>query len=137
MASWTLKGTSLSDNGTRVTCQGSKGAEAPAAILHVYGKDSATFQNRVFQLLLLGIGDDVKKKKQKKQKSINTLLLHLDNGTNFAILIGCVIGGFFGTLLVAGLAYLMLQNSESFKNFFSKYLCLSLIMSLLTKANSP
>lgn len=49
VASWTLKGTSLSDNGTRVTCQGSEGTEAPAAILHVYGKDSVTFQNRVFQ----------------------------------------------------------------------------------------
>ncbi|CAG12871.1 unnamed protein product [Tetraodon nigroviridis] len=77
MASWTLKGTSLSDNGTRVTCQGSKGAEAPAAILLVY-----------------------------------------DNGTSFSILIGCVIGGFFGTLLVAGLAFIMLQNSESVNSFF-------------------
>lgn len=48
MASWTLKGTSLSDNGTRVTCQGSKGAEAPAAILLVYGKDPGTFLKRVF-----------------------------------------------------------------------------------------
>ena len=54
MASWTLKGTSLSDNGTRVTCQGSKSTEALVAILRVYGKDSVTFQNRVFKLLLLG-----------------------------------------------------------------------------------
>lgn len=136
VASWTLKGTSLSDNGTKVTCQGSEGTEAPAAILHVYGKDSVTFQNRVFQIL--GIGEDLKKK-QKNKTPINTLhwLSHLDNGTNFSILIGCVIGGFFGTLLVAGLAYLMLQNSESVRNFLSKYLCLSLIMSLLTKAHSP
>lgn len=41
LAVWTLKGTSFSDNGTRVVCQQSKSPDAPAAILHVYGKDSS------------------------------------------------------------------------------------------------
>ncbi|XP_056900164.1 uncharacterized protein LOC130531998 isoform X1 [Takifugu flavidus] len=77
MAMWTLKGTSFSDNHTRVTCQGPKSTEAPSAFLHVH-----------------------------------------DKGTSFFILIGCVIGGFFGTLLVAALAYLTLQNSESVQNCF-------------------
>ncbi|XP_076593712.1 uncharacterized protein LOC143324836 [Chaetodon auriga] len=35
-AVWTLKGTSFSDNGTRVVCQQSKNPDAPAAVLHVY-----------------------------------------------------------------------------------------------------
>lgn len=51
MASWTLKGTSFSDNGTSVTCQGSMSLEAPAAFLHVYGKDSdipKQFSNRFY-----------------------------------------------------------------------------------------
>lgn len=36
LAVWTLKGTSFSDNGTRVMCQQSKNPDAPAAVLHVY-----------------------------------------------------------------------------------------------------
>lgn len=33
---WVLKGTSFSDNGTRVVCQQPKNANAPTAFLHVY-----------------------------------------------------------------------------------------------------
>lgn len=77
LAVWTLKGTSFSDNGTRVVCQQSKNPDAPAAILQVY-----------------------------------------DNGTKYATLIGCVIGGFFGMLLVVGLSYTMLQNSETLQKCF-------------------
>lgn len=77
LAVWTLKGTSFSDNGTRVVCQHSKNPNAPAAVLHVY-----------------------------------------DKGTNFAILIGCAIGGFFGILLVFGLSYTMLQRSETLQRCF-------------------
>lgn len=40
LAVWTLKGTSFSDNGTRVVCQQAENPDAPAAYLHVYGKDS-------------------------------------------------------------------------------------------------
>ncbi|XP_041842837.1 uncharacterized protein LOC121641045 [Melanotaenia boesemani] len=71
-AEWTLKGTSLSDNGTKVICQQSKNLEAAAAVLHVYV---------------------------------------LDNGVSHATLIGCLIGGFFGILLVFVLLYIVLQSS--------------------------
>lgn len=40
LAVWTLKGTSLSDNGTRVVCQKAGNTDAPTAVLHVYGKYS-------------------------------------------------------------------------------------------------
>ncbi|XP_071326639.1 uncharacterized protein [Trachinotus anak] len=77
LAVWTLRGTSFSDNGTRVVCQQSKNPDTPAAVLHVY-----------------------------------------DNGTSYATLIGCVIGGFFGILLVFGLSYTMLLRSETLQKCF-------------------
>ncbi|XP_029306766.1 uncharacterized protein LOC115020877 isoform X2 [Cottoperca gobio] len=77
LAVWTLKGTSFSDNGTRVVCQHSENPDAPAAVLHVY-----------------------------------------DDGTSYAILIGCTIGGFFGILLVFGLSYTMLLRSETLQKCF-------------------
>lgn len=40
---------------------------------------------------------------------------------NYAILIGCTVGGFFATILVFGLLYILLQRSESFQKCFSKY----------------
>ncbi|XP_072250836.1 uncharacterized protein [Leuresthes tenuis] len=80
VAVWTLKGTSFSDNGTRVVCQQPKNPEAPAAVLHVY-----------------------------------------DDGASYYTLIGCVIGGFFGILLVFGLLFITLQRSETVR----RALCLS------------
>ncbi|KAK1895665.1 Basement membrane-specific heparan sulfate proteoglycan core protein [Dissostichus eleginoides] len=77
LAVWTLKGTSYSDNGTRVVCQQPNNPAAPAAVLHVY-----------------------------------------DDGRSYSILIGCVIGGFFGILLVFGLSYLMLRRSETLQTWF-------------------
>ncbi|XP_045899965.1 uncharacterized protein LOC123967767 [Micropterus dolomieu] len=78
LAVWTLKGTSLSDNGTRVVCQQSNNPDAPAAILYV-----------------------------------NALLPN-----SYAILIGCTIGGFIGTLLLFGLLYTILQRSETIQKCF-------------------
>lgn len=40
LAVWTLKGTSYSDNGTRVVCQQPNNPAAPAAVLQVYGEDT-------------------------------------------------------------------------------------------------
>lgn len=77
LAVWTLKGTSLSDNGTRVVCQKAGNTDAPTAVLHVY-----------------------------------------DNGVSYATLVGCLIGAFFGTLLVAALFFVTLQRSESFRKCF-------------------
>ncbi|KAG7229460.1 hypothetical protein INR49_012859 [Caranx melampygus] len=77
LAVWTLRGTSYSDNGTRVVCQQSRNPHTTAAVLRVY-----------------------------------------DNGTNYAILIGCTIGGFFGILLVFGLLFMMLQRSETLQKCF-------------------
>ncbi|XP_070692177.1 uncharacterized protein [Pempheris klunzingeri] len=77
LAVWTLKGTSFSDNGTRVVCRQLKNPDARAAVLHVY-----------------------------------------DNGTSYATLIGCTIGGFFGILLVFGLLYTTLQRSETLQKCF-------------------
>ncbi|XP_026229297.1 uncharacterized protein LOC113171132 [Anabas testudineus] len=37
---------------------------------------------------------------------------------NYAILIGCTVGGFFATILVFGLLYILLQRSESFQKCF-------------------
>lgn len=71
LAVWTLKGTSLPDNNTKVICQQLGNHEATAAVLHVY-----------------------------------------DNGGSYATLIGCLIGGFFGIMLVFALLYLTLQRSE-------------------------
>ncbi|KAA8591516.1 hypothetical protein FQN60_016890 [Etheostoma spectabile] len=79
LAVWTLKGTSFSDNGTRVVCQQSNDPDAPAAVLHVY-----------------------------------------DNSASFVTLIGCVVGGFFGVLLVFGLLYIALRRSETLQKWFSK-----------------
>lgn len=39
LAVWTIKGTSIPDNGTRVVCQQSNNPEKRSAVLHVYGKD--------------------------------------------------------------------------------------------------
>lgn len=78
LAVWTLKGTSFSDNGTRVVCQQSNNPEAPVAVLHVF-----------------------------------------DDGTSYATLIGCTIGGFFGMMLVAFLAYLMVRRSQTLQDCFS------------------
>lgn len=49
-------------------------------------------------------------------------LLHCsqDNGISYATLVGCLIGAFFGTLLVAALFFVTLQRSESFRKCFSK-----------------
>lgn len=77
LAVWTIKGTSFSDNGTRVECQQLNNPEKRSAVLHVY-----------------------------------------DNGINRAVLIGCVIGGFFGMLLVAALAFITLQRSETAQRCF-------------------
>ncbi|XP_010790944.1 uncharacterized protein [Notothenia coriiceps] len=77
LAVWTLKGTSYSDNGTRVVCQQPNNRAAPAAVLQVY-----------------------------------------DDGRSYFILIGCVIGGFFGILLVFGLLYFMLRRSETLQTWF-------------------
>ncbi|CAJ1062042.1 uncharacterized protein LOC117823261 [Xyrichtys novacula] len=77
LAVWTIKGTSYSDNGTRVECQQSNNPEKRSAVLHVY-----------------------------------------DSGINYAILIGCVIGGFFGTLLVVALAFVTLQRSDTVQRCF-------------------
>lgn len=49
LAVWTLKGTSLSDNKTRVVCQKEDSTDAPSAVLLVYGKYS------VNTLLMLNI----------------------------------------------------------------------------------
>ncbi|KAL2084464.1 hypothetical protein ACEWY4_019982 [Coilia grayii] len=38
----------------------------------------------------------------------------------FGILIGCVIGGFFGILIVFGLTYIFLQKSETFRECFGE-----------------
>lgn len=77
LAVWTLKGTSYSDNGTRVVCQQLGNPLSTTAVLRVY-----------------------------------------DNGTNYAILIGCTIGGFFGILLVFALLFMMLQRSETLQECF-------------------
>lgn len=77
LAVWALKGTSLSDNGTRVVCHKAGNTDAPTAFLHVY-----------------------------------------DNGVSYATLVGCLIGAFFGTLLVAALLFVTLQRSESVRKCF-------------------
>ncbi|XP_061676691.1 uncharacterized protein LOC133501170 [Syngnathoides biaculeatus] len=41
-----------------------------------------------------------------------------DNGMNTAILIGCVIGAFFGTVLAFALCFIFLQRSETFQKCF-------------------
>ncbi|XP_047453604.1 uncharacterized protein LOC125015729 [Mugil cephalus] len=77
LAVWTLKGTSLPDNSTRVVCQQPNNPYAPSAVLLVY-----------------------------------------DNGTSYALIVGCTIGGFFGILLVFGLLFLMLRESRTLQNCF-------------------
>ncbi|XP_029361218.1 uncharacterized protein LOC115045595 [Echeneis naucrates] len=41
-----------------------------------------------------------------------------DNGASYATLIGCVIGGFFGILLVFGLSYTVLRQSRTLQKCF-------------------
>ncbi|XP_038145713.1 uncharacterized protein LOC119786439 [Cyprinodon tularosa] len=50
-----------------------------------------------------------------------TAVLHIyDNGASNAVLIGCLIGGFFGALLVFGLIFLLLPNSFIHQNCLSE-----------------
>lgn len=77
VAVWTVKGTSFSDNGTRVLCISPLDSIALVATLHVF-----------------------------------------DNGIDYFILVGCILGGFFGILLVFGLLFIMLQRSETFQKCF-------------------
>lgn len=52
---------------------------------------------------------------QLKNPDAVAAFLHVyDNGTTYSLLIGCVIGGFFGLLLVVGLLYAVLYRSDSF-----------------------
>lgn len=48
-------------------------------------------------------------------QALSAVLNVYDNGASNAVLIGCVIGGFFGVLLVAALLYVFLVKSESFQ----------------------
>ncbi|XP_023132643.2 uncharacterized protein LOC111572973 isoform X2 [Amphiprion ocellaris] len=50
--------------------------------------------------------------------AITAVLRVYDDGATYSVLIGCVIGGFFGILLVFGLLYAMLYRSESFWKCF-------------------
>ncbi|XP_077453722.1 uncharacterized protein LOC144072519 [Stigmatopora argus] len=77
LAVWTIKGTSNTDNHTKVVCQLPNGGDSFTAILRVY-----------------------------------------DDGRNLAILIGCVIGGFFGSLLVFALSFAILKRSKAFQKCF-------------------
>lgn len=77
LATWTLLGTALPHNGTRVVCQQLSNPRALSAVLHVY-----------------------------------------DTGATNVLLIGCILGGFFGVLLVAALLYTFLVKSESFQECF-------------------
>ncbi|PWA33679.1 hypothetical protein CCH79_00007419, partial [Gambusia affinis] len=44
-------------------------------------------------------------------------VLHVyDNGASYAVLIGCVIGGFFGVLVVFGLIFLLMPKSMTIQN---------------------
>ncbi|XP_034731228.1 uncharacterized protein LOC117946875 [Etheostoma cragini] len=46
-------------------------------------------------------------------------VLHVyDNSASFVTLIGCVLGGFFGLLLVFGLLYIALRRSETLQKWF-------------------
>ncbi|XP_008285120.1 uncharacterized protein LOC103360950 [Stegastes partitus] len=56
---------------------------------------------------------------QSKNPDAAAAVLHVyDNGASYSVLIGCVIGGFFGILLVFGLLYAVLYRSESFWKCF-------------------
>ncbi|XP_051813157.1 uncharacterized protein LOC127536532 [Acanthochromis polyacanthus] len=56
---------------------------------------------------------------QLKNPDAVAAVLHVyDDGTTYSVLIGCVIGGFFGILLVFGLLYAVLYRSESFWKCF-------------------
>ncbi|MEQ2291519.1 hypothetical protein AMECASPLE_014125 [Ameca splendens] len=44
-------------------------------------------------------------------------VLHIyDSGTSYATLVGCLLGGFFGVLLVSGLIFLLLSRSVTLQN---------------------
>lgn len=76
LATWTIIGTSLPDNGTMFRCK-AQGQPEVVGHLHVFV-----------------------------------------NSSYFGVLIGCVIGGFFGILIVFGLIYVFLQRSETFRECF-------------------
>ncbi|KAL3981060.1 nuclear receptor co-repressor 2 [Sarotherodon galilaeus] len=51
-------------------------------------------------------------------KALSAVLHVYDTGATNVLLIGCIIGGFFGVLLVAALLYTFLVKSESFQECF-------------------
>lgn len=56
---------------------------------------------------------------QSNNPNVLVAVLHVyDNGISHATLIGCVIGGFFGILLVFGLSYTALLRSETLQKCF-------------------
>ncbi|XP_078109645.1 uncharacterized protein LOC144519963 [Sander vitreus] len=56
---------------------------------------------------------------QSKNPDAPAAVLHVyDNSASFVTLIGCVIGGFFGMLLVFGLLYIVLRRSETLQKWF-------------------
>ncbi|KAM6910463.1 uncharacterized protein FYW49_012401 [Xenentodon cancila] len=56
---------------------------------------------------------------QSKNPDAPAAVLHVyDTGTSYTTLVGCLIGGFFGILLVFGLLFLLLRRSTSFQNCF-------------------
>lgn len=123
---WTLRGTSYSDNGTRVVCQQAKNPFKVTAILRVYGEDySISFI--FYNILFLNVFSVIKTRCTKGSVFSTLSFPHqvlfsfpLDNGISHATLIGCTIGGFFGMLLVAGLSFTMLRRSETLQKCFSK-----------------
>ncbi|XP_008322149.1 uncharacterized protein LOC103388773 [Cynoglossus semilaevis] len=57
--------------------------------------------------------------RQSENPEILIAILHVyDDGTNFAVLIGCTIGAFFGILLVFGLSYTVMWRSERLQRCF-------------------
>ncbi|TMS11031.1 hypothetical protein E3U43_020024 [Larimichthys crocea] len=56
---------------------------------------------------------------QSNNPEVLVAVLHVyDDGLSYAILIGCTIGGFFGTVLVAGLTYIMVRRSVTLQECF-------------------
>ncbi|KAG5271622.1 hypothetical protein AALO_G00182090 [Alosa alosa] len=107
-------------NNKTLSCPGNKTHEWPEKALKWSCTDTATEILAIWTITGTSLSDNgtmFRCTAHGQPETVGHLSVFV-NSSYFGILIGCVIGGFFGILLVFGLIYVFLQKSESFQECF-------------------